>query len=46
MEVTRGAFYEHGLPLITAWISRYIRYDMRYEIANPFLNFIGCAVEV
>ena len=44
--MTRGPFYSHGLTLIPAWISNYIRYNMWDEITYPFLNFNGATVEV
>ena len=45
----RGPLYnmvEHGLTLITAWISHYIHYKVWDEIIYPFLNFNDATVEV
>ena len=42
----QGAFYEHGLTLITAWITNDIHYKMWDKIIWPFPNFNGCTVEV
>ena len=42
----RAPFYQHGLPLIPAWISNYIHYKEWGEITYPFLNFNGVTVEV
>ena len=33
-------------PLIPAWISNYIHYNVWDEITYPFLNFNGATVEV
>ena len=41
-----GAIYQHGLILITAWISNYIHYKVWDEIIYPFPNFNGATVEV
>ena len=43
---TCGPFYQHGLTLISAWISNYVTYKVWDEITYPFLNFNGCTVEV
>ena len=44
--VTSGPFYQHGLTLISAWISNYTHYNVWDEITYPFLNFNGATVEV
>ena len=44
--ITRGPFYQHGLTLIPAWISKYIHYKVCDEITYPSLNFNGATVEV
>ena len=43
---TGSPFYEHGLTLISAWISNYLHYKVWGEITYPPPNFIGAAVEV
>ena len=40
-----GPCYWHGLTWIPAWISNYIRYNVRDEITYPFPNFNGAVVE-
>ena len=42
----RVPFYQHGLTLISAWMSNYTHLKVWYEITYPFLNFNGAAVEV
>ena len=42
----QGAFYQHWLTLIPVWISNYIHDKVWDEIAWPFPNFNGAAVEV
>ena len=44
--ITWGSFYQHGLTLISAWISNYIHYKVWDGIIYPFRNFNGCTVEV
>ena len=39
-------FYQHGLTLISAWISNYMPNKVWDEITYPFLNFNGCTIEV
>ena len=41
-----GIFYWHGLTLIPAWISNYIRYEVWCEITYPCPNFDGTTVEI
>ena len=41
-----GPFYQHGLTLISAWISNHMPGEMWDEITYPSLNFNGCTVEV
>ena len=41
-----GPLYLYGLTFIPVWISNYIHYKVFDEIAYPFLNFNGEAVEV
>ena len=43
---TSGTFYQHGLTVISAWISNHIHYNVWDEITYPFPNFNGCTVEV
>ena len=38
-----GPFYWHGLILMPAWISNYIRHNVWDEITYPFPNFNGLA---
>ena len=35
-----------NLPLITAWLSNYIYYEVQDEITHSFLDFNGATVEV
>ena len=44
--VARGPFYFHGLNLIPTWISNHMAGNVFDEIAYPFPNFNGAAVEV
>ena len=39
-----GPFYQHGLTLITAWISNYTLYNVWDEITYPLLNFHDATV--
>ena len=42
----RGPFYQHGLPLIPAWISNHMSSQVWDEITCPFTNFNRCTIEV
>ena len=44
--ITSGPFYQHGLILISAWISNYMPGKVWDEITYPFLKFYGCTAEV
>ena len=44
--ISSGHFYLHGLTLIPAWISSYIRYKVWHEINYLFLNSNCATVEV
>ena len=43
---TRVPFYQHGLTLITIWISNHMPSKRWDEFTYPFPNFNGCTVEV
>ena len=44
--IVRGSTITPVAPLISAWISNYIHYNVWDEITYPFLNFNGATVEV
>ena len=44
--VTQGLFCQHGLILITAWISNHMASKVWYEITYPFPKFNSCTFEV
>ena len=43
---SRGPFYQHGLTLISAWISNYISSKVWEEITYPFQNISRTPVDV
>ena len=45
-QISRGAFYWHGLTLIPAWISNHIYYKVWDEITYPFVNFNAATIGV
>ena len=46
MTMPWGLFHQHGLTLISTWISHYIHYKVWDEIMYPFPNLNGCTIEV
>ena len=45
-KTSSGPFYQHGLTLISAWMSNYIHHKVWDEIAYVFLNVNGATVDI
>ena len=45
-EISQGPFHEHGLPLISVWISNHMSSEMWDEIIYPFPSFKGCTLVI
>ena len=44
--MTRNPIYQHGLTLISAWMSNYNHYKVWDEITYPFPNFNNATIEI